>query len=189
MGVKQGRLTWPFHSTPSDAKRFFEPLFGVAVFRDCFDRLKPAIDTFQLQTHEHQGSLAVEQQKIADRAASAQQLAEAQQAVAELEKYRSAAIEGRESARKEKERHEIREKTLSTANSAHEKATVTLTGASARRADAGTQVKEAEVAAGILRDSEPAHLAFLKSGTGFGQLGATARKEGYPAKATGHRRV
>ena len=33
IGVKQGRLTWPFDSKPTQARKFFEPLFDVAVFR------------------------------------------------------------------------------------------------------------------------------------------------------------
>ena len=37
VGVKQGRLAWPFDSKPAEAKRYFEPLLEVDVFRDCFD--------------------------------------------------------------------------------------------------------------------------------------------------------
>ena len=36
IGVRQGRLTWPFDSKPSVAKDFFEPLLDVAVFRRVF---------------------------------------------------------------------------------------------------------------------------------------------------------
>jgi exonuclease SbcC len=163
IGVKQGRLTWPFDSKPSEAKRFFEPLFDVAVFRDCFDRLKPAVDTFQTQTQEQHRALAVEMQKIVDRAASVQQLAAARETVLGLNKSQASATEAREAARKEKELHEAREASLSSTKSANEKAVIALTSASARRADADTQVKEAENAAEVLRDSEPAHLAFQKA--------------------------
>ena len=47
IGVRQGRLTWPFDSKPSVAKDFFEPLLDVAVFRECFDSLKPAVNEFE----------------------------------------------------------------------------------------------------------------------------------------------
>ena len=43
VGVKQGRLAWPFDSKPAEAKRYFEPLLEVEVFRNCFDRLKEVV--------------------------------------------------------------------------------------------------------------------------------------------------
>ena len=163
IGVKQGRLTWPFDSKPREAKSFFEPLFDVAVFRDCFDRLKPAVDAFHTQAQEQQRTLAVEEQKITERIDSVRQFADAKKAQDELEKSRTAAVKDRDAARIEKEKHETREKTLSEAKAAHEKATAAFTNAGLRRADADAQVAEAKVAAVTLSDSEPAHLAFQKA--------------------------
>lgn len=163
IGVKQGRLAWPFDSKPSEAKRFFEPLFDVAVFRDCFDKLKPAADAFHLQTQGLQRDLAVEQQKITEREGSAQQLADAKSAVAELETKRASAIQARDTARLEKEQHELREKTLADAKSAQEKAAVALSAAQNRRTDAEVQVKAAEAATVTLRDTQDAHDAFQKA--------------------------
>jgi len=163
IGVKQGRMTWPFDSKAAEAKRFFEPLFDVAVFRACFDRLKPTVDAFQSQGVEHQRALAVENEKITDRAESRQQLTDAQRAVSELEKSRTGAVEAREVSRKLKDQHEAKEKTLIAAQTTQEKAAVTLRGATVRRTDGEAQVKEAEVAAATLRETEPAHQAFQKA--------------------------
>jgi exonuclease SbcC len=170
IGVKQGRLTWPFDSKPSEAKRFFEPLFDVAVFRDCFDKLKPAVDAFQIQSQVHQRDLAVEQQKITEREASLQQLTEAQQVVAELEKIQATAIQARDTAKQEKEKHELFEKALAAAKSAQERAALALSAAQTRRSDAEVQVKAAETAAVTLRESEPAHSAFLKAESALVEL-------------------
>jgi exonuclease SbcC len=42
LGVKQGRLTWPFDSKPNAAREFFEPLLDVAIFRESEARLREA---------------------------------------------------------------------------------------------------------------------------------------------------
>src|ERR1700676_5021976 len=59
IGIWQGRLTWPFDSKPSAAKDFFEPLLEVAVFRECFQSLKPAVDEFVARLHEQDKSWPV----------------------------------------------------------------------------------------------------------------------------------
>lgn len=78
-GVKQGRLTWPFDSKPSEKRRFFEPLLDVAVFRDCFDRLKPTYDSFMEDFQEMSRCKAAVEQKIIDRADSPELLSKKQQ--------------------------------------------------------------------------------------------------------------
>jgi DNA repair protein SbcC/Rad50 len=71
IGIRQGRLTWPFDSKPSVAKDFFEPLLDVAVFRQCFDSLKPAVDEFTARLHEQQIARSSVDERIRERADSA----------------------------------------------------------------------------------------------------------------------
>jgi DNA repair protein SbcC/Rad50 len=93
IGVKQGRLTWPFDSKPSQAKKFFEPLFDVAVFRDCFDKLKPSRDQFADSWQKAEVKIAGVNQKIADRADSQDKLKEASEFVARTEKQEKEGLE------------------------------------------------------------------------------------------------
>jgi DNA repair protein SbcC/Rad50 len=85
IGVKQGRLTWPFDSTPGDAKKFFEPLLDVAVFRDCFEGLKPTVDNFEDRVHEQEKVRASLNERIRERADSAAKREAKQQQVKEIE--------------------------------------------------------------------------------------------------------
>jgi DNA repair protein SbcC/Rad50 len=71
IGVRQGRLTWPFDSKPSVAKDFFEPLLEVAVFRECFHALKPAVDEFELRLHDQEKIKAGIEERIRERSDSA----------------------------------------------------------------------------------------------------------------------
>ena len=67
IGVRQGRLTWPFDSRPSVAKDFFEPLLDVAIFRECFQSLKPAVDEFMVRLHEQEKIKAGVEERIRER--------------------------------------------------------------------------------------------------------------------------
>ena len=67
IGVRQGRLTWPFDSRPSAAKDFFEPLLDVAIFRECFQSLKPAVEEFIARLHEQEKILAGIEERIRER--------------------------------------------------------------------------------------------------------------------------
>jgi exonuclease SbcC len=74
IGVRQGRLTWPFDSKPSAAKDFFESLLDVAVFRGCFQSLKPAVDEFIAHLHEQERIRAGIDERIRERSDSAAML-------------------------------------------------------------------------------------------------------------------
>ena len=67
---RQGRLTWPFDSKPSIAKDFFEPLLEVAVFRECFHSLKPAVDEFEARLHDQEKIKAGIEERIRERSES-----------------------------------------------------------------------------------------------------------------------
>ncbi|MBV8329662.1 MAG: AAA family ATPase, partial [Verrucomicrobia bacterium] len=85
IGVRQGRLTWPFDSTPGDAKKFFEPLLDVAVFRNCFEGLKPAVENFEDRIHEQEKVRASLNERIRERADSAAKREAKQQQVKVIE--------------------------------------------------------------------------------------------------------
>jgi exonuclease SbcC len=67
IGVRQGRLAWPFDSTAKEAKDFFEPLLDVAIFSDCFDRLKPVVDVFNGERQKENEKLAAVDERIRER--------------------------------------------------------------------------------------------------------------------------
>lgn len=70
IGVKQGRLTLPFDSTPTEARKHFEPLLDVEIFRHCFERLKPVVDEFEELRRAEETKLATIAERIRERAES-----------------------------------------------------------------------------------------------------------------------
>ena len=70
IGVKQGRLTLPFDSTPTEARKHFEPLLDVEIFRQCFERLKPVVDEFEEMRRAEETKLATIAERIRERAES-----------------------------------------------------------------------------------------------------------------------
>ena len=70
IGVKQGRLTLPFDSTPTEARKHFEPLLDVEIFRQCFERLKPVVDEFEELRRAEERKLATIAERIRERAES-----------------------------------------------------------------------------------------------------------------------
>jgi exonuclease SbcC len=77
IGVKQGRLTWPFDSKPTEAKKFFEPLLDVQVFRDCFDKLLPVMTLFAKDQQALEVKRSGVEARLQDRADGQQKLDEA----------------------------------------------------------------------------------------------------------------
>jgi exonuclease SbcC len=67
VGVKQGRLAWPFDSKPTEARKHFEPLLDVEIFRQCFDRLKPVVDEFTEAAQVEATRLATITERVRDR--------------------------------------------------------------------------------------------------------------------------
>ncbi len=98
IGVRQGRLTWPFDSTPGDAKKFFEPLLDVAVFRQCFDSLKPAVGILEERVHEQEKIRAAVEERIRERSDSGTKLEEKLQQLKETEQRLRALNETRDAA-------------------------------------------------------------------------------------------
>jgi DNA repair protein SbcC/Rad50 len=96
IGVQQGRLTWPFDSKPTAAKDFFEPLLEVAVFRECFESLKPAVDEFSARLHDQERLRERVDERIRERADSGAALESRRQLVREIERRLQSLNETRE---------------------------------------------------------------------------------------------
>ncbi|HWH70046.1 MAG TPA: AAA family ATPase, partial [Candidatus Sulfotelmatobacter sp.] len=102
VGVKQGRLTWPFDSKPLEARKHFEPLLEVEIFRQCAERLKPAADRFEEIKRERQHDLAGLEERIRDRADSPERVQARQQEAETLTQQVALARQEKDKAEQQK---------------------------------------------------------------------------------------
>ena len=160
IGVKQGRLTWPFDSKPADARKHFEPLLDVEIFRLCFDRLKPVIDRFEEMQHEREKELAAVEERIKERADSREKLPDARKAMQEQTTTLAQAVRARDRALEEKLKQEGFEKAVSDAKAAKDRADATANGAKEKREDAEKRFRESEQASTTVNESKSAHDAY-----------------------------
>ncbi len=160
IGVKQGRLTWPFDSKTSDAKRFFEPLLDVEVFRQCYDRLRPVVAAFEKEQEQYQRKEAAVAERIRDRADSQEKLPAARKAVDELTVTISDANKALEAALHEKQKHDQFAKAANDAKAAWELSNLGARTAKDRRLEAEKRVSEAETAAATVAEFQPKHAAY-----------------------------
>ena len=160
IGVKQGRLTWPFDSKPTQARNFFEPLFDVAVFRECFDKLKPARDQFDEALQAAKVKNAGVIQKIADRADSKDKLKKATELVQKTEQEEKAALKAADEASQKKGQLESLEKQQAAATTAYESAKNTLTRAEDFLKHTREQLLLSEKAVEAVTRHTPAHQAY-----------------------------
>ena len=176
VGVKQGRLAWPFDSKPAEAKRYFEPLLEVDVFRDCYDRLKGAVDTFEAQRAECLTKQAGINERINERANSPEMLTSAQQIVTSTTTALAEAGKERDAALALKDQLEISGKAVESSrnalNSANQKA-----GHSKTLREAGEkQLDESKAAVQVLADNEVAHKAHVEASQALVQLELSREK-------------
>ena len=150
IGVRQGRLTWPFDSTPGDAKKFFEPLLDVAVFRDCFDSLKPALDDFAKRVHEQQRVRAGIEERIRERSDSVNRFEEKRRQLAETEARLQAFNRAREDASEALSRLETARAALRAAEIHRDAARATLSLCRQKREDTEKRLRESLEAAEIV---------------------------------------
>jgi exonuclease SbcC len=176
IGVKQGRLAWPFDSKPSEARRFFEPLLEVEVFRECFDRLKPVRDTFEAARDGLQLTAARVDERIRERADSPDELARAQAAEAELTARLAAATGARDAAAAARAACEAQEKAFEAARAARQQAEAAASAATGKRADAEARAAEAERAATTVAEAGAAHAAFQAAEEALRRLGERRRE-------------
>jgi DNA repair protein SbcC/Rad50 len=117
IGVRQGRITFPFDSKPAAAKEFFEPLLDVAVFRECFLSLKPAVDEFIERRHEREKIKASVEERIRERSDSAAGLEEKRRQLKEIELHLQALNKSRDETLNTLAQLEATENSLKTAES------------------------------------------------------------------------
>jgi exonuclease SbcC len=160
VGVRQGRLTWPFDSTPTDAKRFFEPLLQVAVFRDCYDRLKPVRDNFVEQIHEQDKLLATVDERLRERESASKLVQEKRIQCLELERRVKELKEAYEVARKLTADLEQRERLIKEAERQLDSARAALNLARQHFETASMRMKEATAADGIIAGVTAAFQAY-----------------------------
>lgn len=160
IGVKQGRLAWPFDTKSAESKRFFEPLLDVEIFRQCFDRLKPVSDQFAGARAEHEKKLAVSDERIRERSDSPKALAAAQLKVSELKTAMTVALEARDKALVEKTQQEALERALHEATRARELSESAWKTAMEKHQESLESVANAERAGKAVQDSAAAHEAY-----------------------------
>ncbi len=160
VGVKQGRLVWPFDSKAGEAKRFFEPLLEVEVFRQCFDRLKPVVDAFAEERATHETRQAVLAERIRERADAGAKLEAARQDVVKQEARLELSTDALEKAQAERTCQERLERDVNEAASARDKAAAAMQLTTQGRKDAEERVRESEGAVGRVNATEPGYLAY-----------------------------
>jgi exonuclease SbcC len=151
VGVKQGRLTWPFDSKPSAAKDFFEPLLDVAVFQESADRLKEAQDRFKGLLQEQTLELATLEERIRERADSLGKIATLEGQEGELQKELESARSARAEAEKQKELLEANAKAYQEARAAFEQAGSRVELAAQKREVDEQRLVESEKACEVVR--------------------------------------
>jgi len=170
VGVKQGRLTWPFDSKPGDAKRYFEPLLDVDVFRNCFDRLKAAVDIFEAQRIGHQTKLAGITERIQERADSPETLVRGRQKVETTTVALGEVTATRDVALKLKNEIEALAMAVEVARAAQTSATQKAGHAKTLLEEAELRLAESKTAVGVLTENQAAHTAHIEAVSALEQL-------------------
>ena len=163
IGVKQGRLTWPFDSKSSDARKHFEPLLDVEIFRQCFEKLKPAVERFEEAKNDEEKRMAAVRERIADRKASPEQVALRRQALEALERELAAALQAKRAADDARLEHETREKDFQNARSEFEQGRNVQTLARQKREHDEQRFNESKAAGELIASSRPAHDEYARA--------------------------
>jgi DNA repair protein SbcC/Rad50 len=171
VGVKQGRLAWPFDSKSTEAKRYFEPLLEVDVFRNCFDRLKGAVDAFESQKVEQITKRAAIDERIQERADSQSTFAAAKEKVHSTATSIEEANLARDAAQKLKDGFEALDKAVTNSRTVLASATEKASHAKAQREAAQTQHTESKDAVVIVANNEIAHKAHTEANEALTKLG------------------
>ncbi|MDR3673288.1 MAG: SMC family ATPase, partial [Holophaga sp.] len=170
LGVKQGHLTRPFDSKPGQAKDFFEPLLDVEVFRQCFDRIKPAVDRFEEDYQLRNLELAVQEERVRERQDSQAALDAQAAEVAGLEERRDALAAALAQVQARKEQLEARAAALAEAARLRMETQQQCGLLAQKRDQAASQVQAARSAAEALTRLEPAYRAWLAAEAQVKQL-------------------
>jgi exonuclease SbcC len=163
IGVRQGRLTWPFDSKPSFAKDFFEPLLDVAVFRECFDSLKPAVDEFEVRLHDQEKIKAGLEERIRERSESVAGVEAKRLQLKKHELQSDLLNEARDIARKTMEQLEAKEISLNAAEGLRNAAQNALVLTRQQRETAEERIRESAAAGDLLARVISGHQAYEKA--------------------------
>jgi exonuclease SbcC len=169
-GVKQGRLTWPFDSKAAEAKRHFEPLLEVEIFRQSFDGLKPVIDEFDAQRHDQETKLSAVRERLRERGDSTERLAVQEKQAEALAQQHAVARVALGAAEKAVRQCEEREKAALEAGRRRDAAQHALTLAVEKRSHAAQQLAEATAAAATVAETAADAEAFAQAGAALERL-------------------
>jgi exonuclease SbcC len=162
IGVRQGRLTWPFDSKPGIAKDFFEPILEVAVFRECFHLLKPAVDEFEVRLHDQEKIKAGIEERIRERSESAAGVEAKRLQLRKHEQQLESLNGARERARKTIQQLETKEILLSAAEGLRNAAQNALFLARQHRESVEQRMRESAAASEVLARVIPGYLGYGK---------------------------
>ena len=163
VGVKQGRLTRPFDSKGAEARNFFEPLFDVAIFKECRDQLMPTKRKFDEQLHDVDRRKAGIDQKIAERSDSNEKLAQAEETIKQQQGEFETAIKERDSANIQKQKHEKLKEALTGAEKARNDAKNELQLTIGKLNTAKERLVESEKALATTKETLASHETYQDS--------------------------
>jgi exonuclease SbcC len=161
IGVKQGRLTWPFDSKPSAAKEFFEPLLDVAIFRESASFISDAHGKFKDLLGEQEIKRATVEERIRERADSAEKVPIKEAEVETLEKAVEKSRRQKEEAEKLKQNWELKQIAYNAAKAGLDEAKHALSIASHKRETEQQRVNESQEAGVVAARAEPGYQAFI----------------------------
>jgi exonuclease SbcC len=163
IGVKQGRLTWPFDSKPTAAKEFFEPLLDVAIFRESAGFLGDAQGKFKDLLGEQDVKRATVEERIRERADSAEKVPIKEAQVETLEKAVEKSRKQKDEAEKLKQTWELKQIAYNAAKAGLDEAKHALSIASHKRETEQQRVNDSQEAGVLAARAEPGYQAFVKA--------------------------
>src|ERR1051325_2972582 len=163
IGVKQGRLTWPFDSKPAAAKEFFEPLLDVAIFRQSADFLSDAQGRFKDLLVDQQRLLEGVQVRINERSESVRKVPALESVVETWEKNVEKSRKQKDEADKLKQAWDQKQNTFITARSAVDEARHAVSLAAVKCETDQEWVNKSQEAAAVAAKAEPGYAAYSKS--------------------------
>jgi exonuclease SbcC len=163
VGVKQGRLTWPFDSRSTEAKSYFEPLLEVDVFRNCFEHLKAVIGVFDGQKAGLKNRQTAAATRKEQNDGSPQRVAELGQQVKDLGCKIEAANKACAEALQSKKHWEALEKAVDAAEVAEGLTRQSAEHATKLRKIAEREFSDSKIAQVKLSENEAAHQAYTEA--------------------------
>jgi exonuclease SbcC len=163
IGVKQGRLAWPFDSKPTEARKHFEPLLDVEIFRQCFERLKPVVDEFSETAQIEARRLAGVSERVRDRQDAPERVKSRRLEIEELDTLLASAKAALKQAETEKQKWETVERSWIELRDTHEKAKGAADLAKTKREHAEQRLKEASEAVLVVTKAGAGHTAFVSA--------------------------